>query len=328
MLKSRSVIILTVLSLVLNTVSVAACGATQKRATPNAKQQASSRKSATPADNTTASRGGEKIVDGDVKVLSEGGFSRVGDALLIVARNPETYSALRSDLANNLPELNADFFKSNAVIAAFLGTRRTGGYSVNFTRDKGGVVRVTTVSPQAGELSAQVISAPFKIASVPLGNDEKLKLEADDAWKTRMRPYHVTSGILTVSGGIAGRSEQFNLGGDLRVMRYGKFATIAFALKNTNGTKTRILNNILSGIVSGNRSLLLAPLDAGSFIEGPTGELSVTGTFTADENNLALAFAPLPSHVSDGYAGQGTLKAVASAPPLPKAKPSLIDEEM
>lgn len=329
MLKLRTGVLITLLPLIINGANVAACDATQsKKATTNATSSPQPRNNkAASNSNAETPRGVEKAVNNDLKVLAEGGYSRVADTLLIVARDADTYAALRADAAPNLPELNADFFKSNAVIAAFLGTRRTGGYAVEISRGVNGVVRVSAISPEAGGMSAQVITSPFRIVAVPLTDaNASLSLDVGDAWKSMMRPYRVTDGDFTMSGGIAGRAGKFRFGGELRAMRFGKLATFAFALKNTNGAKPRLLNGILTGIVADDGIIKLAGLDAGSFVDNPRSALSVTGRFTDKENNLQLTFATQPSNVADGYGGQGTLKAVATAPPLPKRNPALSDE--
>jgi len=333
MLKLRIGIFIALLPLVVNAANVAACDTTQsKKATPNGTssptpQQQSRNNKGVPGNDTQTPRGTEKSVNNDLKVLAEGGFSRVADTLLIVARDADTYAALRADAAPNLPSMNADFFKSNAVVAAFLGTRRTGGYAVEISRVANNVIRVSATSPEAGGLSAQVISSPYKIAVVPLADaNANLSLEVGDAWKSAMRPYRVTNGDFTMSGGIAGRAEQFRFGGELRVMRFGKLATFAFALKNTDNAKARALNSISTGLVTEDGKIRLALLDANSFVDNPSSALSANGQFMDGENNLALAFAALSSNVADGYNGQGNLKAVATAPPLPKRNPALIDE--
>ncbi len=332
MLKWRTGVLIALLPLIVNGANVAACDTTQSnKATTNAASSPARTNKAASNSNAETSRGVEKAVNkavnNDLKVLAEGGFSRVADTLLIVARDAETYAVLRADAAPNLPELNADFFKSNAVIAAFLGTRRTGGYAVEISRGVNGVTRVSAISPEAGGITAQVISSPFRIVAVPLTDvNASLSLDVGDAWKSMMRPYRVTDGDFTMSGGIAGRAEQFRFGGELRVMRFGKLATFAFALKNTDNAKARALNSISTGLVTENGKIRLALLDANSFVDNPSSALSANGQFTDGENNLALAFAALSSNVADGYSGQGNLKAVATAPPLPKRKPALIDE--
>lgn len=66
------------------------------------------------ASTSTPTHSDEKSVGGGVRVLAESAQSRVDDAFVAVARDAETYTALR-ELAGQLPELNADFFTTNAL---------------------------------------------------------------------------------------------------------------------------------------------------------------------------------------------------------------------
>src|SRR5437870_13019545 len=59
---------------------------------------------------------------GEIKVLAEGFHSPIERPFAGLFRDAETYLAL-TKLDNNLPQLNEEFFKSNVVIAAYLGTR-------------------------------------------------------------------------------------------------------------------------------------------------------------------------------------------------------------
>lgn len=77
---------------------------------------------------------GQERAAGDIRVLAEGSQARVADKSIVVARDAESYNALRRDLGSRLPELSADFFRTNRVVATFLGTRRTGGDSVDIAR--------------------------------------------------------------------------------------------------------------------------------------------------------------------------------------------------
>src|SRR6266478_5354199 len=77
-----------------------------------------------------------------LKVLAEGFHSSVTNPFIAVVRDAETYSEL-TRLDNNLPKLDEEFFKSNIVVAAFLGERNTGGYSVEITREANGDTRIS-----------------------------------------------------------------------------------------------------------------------------------------------------------------------------------------
>src|SRR5439155_21782063 len=67
-----------------------------------------------------------------IKVLAEGFHSSITNPFIAVVRDAGTYAELMK-LDNTLPKLDAEFFNSNAVIAAYLGTRNTGGYSVEIS---------------------------------------------------------------------------------------------------------------------------------------------------------------------------------------------------
>src|ERR1700682_3518686 len=69
----------------------------------------------------------EQPKPGEMKVLAEGYHSAIINSFVAVVRDAEAYAALVK-LDGNLRKLDEDFFKSNAVIAAFLGERKTGGY--------------------------------------------------------------------------------------------------------------------------------------------------------------------------------------------------------
>src|SRR5207247_341740 len=61
-----------------------------------------------------------------IKVLAEGFHSSVTHPFVAVVRDPETYTELLK-LDANLPKLDSVVFRSNALVAAFLEERNTGG---------------------------------------------------------------------------------------------------------------------------------------------------------------------------------------------------------
>jgi hypothetical protein len=265
-------------------------------------------------------------VKGEIKVLAEGGYSQVNDAFVAVARDVETYAAIR-ELAKGLPDMSADFFQHNAVVAAFLGQRRTGGYSVRITRAPDGKVQVEQDSPSKGAMTTQALSAPFKIVSVPTGESEfrfenTLTLELGGAWQASLRPYRVTAGEFRMFGGFAGRSESFSLSGELRVMREGSLATFVFDVKGNGAKKERVLQEVATGLVQKNNQLTIDYLEAGTLVDKPRSALHAQGSFTGKEESLSLSFDSLPSNISDGYGGEGKLEAAATAPAPQKTKPS------
>lgn len=297
-------------------------GATQREAIQAAKQSKNSNATAKP---TPSRGGGGATVSSDIKVLAEGGHGRIGEAFIAIARDAETYAQLRAAV-NQLPELEASFFKERVVIAAFLGTRRTGGYTVSITGDAKRV-RVSESSPSADMMVTQVITSPFKVVSVPISDEQPFAVDLDRTWHAGMRPYRIATGAWTMSGGIAGRIEKLQFDGELSVMRTGKLATFVFALKSREGGKARRLNQLATGSIEPDGSIAITHLDTESFVDMPRAGVQATGRFTNNESNLSLQFTSLPPMVADGFSGEGKLEAVATAPP-PKKKPSLLDEQM
>lgn len=293
----------------MNGAGAAACGTRQGERAQDAKQSQSNSESTSP----TPTHSDANAVSG-VRVLAEGEQSRVDDAFVAVARDAETYTALR-ELAGQLPELNADFFKTNAVIAAFLGQRRTGGYSVQIERTGNTSVRVASASPAADAMLAQVMTAPFKVVSVATGDGkEPLTVELDETWKMETRPYRVTTGEFIVAGSSGGREEKLRLEGDIRILHYGELATFAFDLKGVDGMKSRALKGVATGVVQTGGRVSLAHVDAGSLVDSARIPLRATGKFINNEDSFSLVFESLPPDIADGFSGKGKLEAVATTP--------------
>ncbi|MBA2503650.1 MAG: protease complex subunit PrcB family protein [Pyrinomonadaceae bacterium] len=284
------------------------------------------------AASPTPERAGNQNMGTEFKVLSGGNHSSIEGGGVVVARDAETYRELRA-LDANLPEQTAEFFKTNAVIAAFLGERNTGGYSVNVRRAEGGSVSVTASAPAKGGIVTQVITSPFKIVALPVGEGGRLEVSASDAFTAGMRLFKVTAGEFTMSGGIAGRSEQYGLGGTLRVGKLGKITTVEFALRSTGEGKARELKTIASGVASdvssesGTRAageqkgFALANVDAGSLVDYPRSPLRATIQFNPNDK-LMIMLQSQPSNVADGFMGTGKLEAVAAtnSPGAPKGR--------
>ncbi|HEY3028215.1 MAG TPA: protease complex subunit PrcB family protein [Pyrinomonadaceae bacterium] len=253
---------------------------------------------------------GMDTTNGDIKVLAEGSHSEVTSPFLAVVRDEQVYARLRK-LATGLPELQEDFFKRRAVIAAFMGERNTGGYRVEITRAADDSIHLAAMSPPGDAMVAQVITTPFKVVAVP--TNRSLALEADSNWQKAMRSYHITSGQFSISGGFAGRTEQFALDGGIRVMREGELVTFLFDLKSVDVEKPRSLKESATGLVDDD-SIVVPRIGAGSLVEVPHGDLSVTGSFTDKKSKLALSFISLPTMIADGYGGGGSIEAQAGTP--------------
>src|SRR6266516_7743989 len=257
---------------------------------------------------------GMDTTNSDIKVLAEGSHSEVTSPFLAVVRDEQVYARLRK-LATGLPELQEEFFKRQAVIAAFMGERNTGGYSVEITRSADDSIHLAAMSPPKDAMVTQVITTPFKLVAVP--TNRSLSLEADNNWQKAMRLYHITSGRFSISGGFAGSTEQFALDGGIRVMREGKLVTFLFDLKSADVEKQRSLKEAGTGLVDDD-SIVVSRIGAGSLVEVPHGDLSVTGSLTDKKSKLALSFISLPTMIADGYGGGGSIEAQAATPQLQK----------
>lgn len=304
------------LSLVAGGASITSCGTGAQQQSAQTNRGTNNRNAAprgVPYD------GGQP--SGDIKILSQGAYNLVADPFVAVARDAETYQELRR-LDDNLPILNADEFKRLAIVAVCLGERRTGGYGIEITRTPDGSVQIRETTPPKGAMLTQALTRPYKVVSVPVADEGRLRVEAGETWRAAARPYKVESGDFTMSGGFAGRSEEMRLGGTLMVMRHANLATFFFDLQGTGGSKARELKETATGIVGTDGALRLARFNAGSLVEPSANLLMAKGEFTNGESNLTLSFESLPSNVADGYQGVGRLSATATGPPPPKRSSS------
>jgi hypothetical protein len=88
----------------------------------------------------------------------------------VAARTPAEWAALWRQHAGDtaLPKVD---WASRTVVAVFLGTRSSAGYAVEITgtrHDKGGlIVEWRERRPEPGSISAQVLTSPAHIATIP-----------------------------------------------------------------------------------------------------------------------------------------------------------------
>ena len=253
-----------------------------------------------------------------MRVLAEGFHSSITNPFIAVIRDAVTYAEL-TKLDNALPKLDAEFFKSKAVIAAYLGTRNTGGYSIEIRGEEAlsaayptpakAFIRVVEKAPGKGVMVPQMITSPFKIVSIPAAGVPSIYILVDYVQRPKLQLYRVTSGTFTMNGGFAGTSEQFGPHGEVLVMRAGGLATFYISLAGSGATTERFLTDFATGTVQANGQITINKLSAGSFVAAPNSGLKASGTFTADDRKIRLNFNSLPSMVADGYQGEGTLEA-------------------
>lgn len=104
-----------------------------------------------------------------VRVLDEGPQSHVDDARQVAVRDAAEWDALWRQHAPDRDQPRVDFTRE-MVVAVFLGSRNTAGFSVKITGaevEQGGlVVRFHETRPQPGGVVAQVITSPYYVAAV------------------------------------------------------------------------------------------------------------------------------------------------------------------
>src|SRR5690242_6025983 len=247
----------------------------------------------------------EDQIPGNFKVVAQGFHSSITDPFIAVIRDEATYAEL-AKLDTNLPKLNIDL-KTNVVIAAFLGQRNTGGFSVEISRAASGEIQVTEKTPGKDVMVPDVITAPFKIVSMPVEGTAPLKISASDTFRPTAQFYRINKGSFTISGGIAGRSETYSLAGKLQITRLGNLVTVAFAVVSTGTTRERSLRDVATGVISED-SFSIQRMSRGSLVDPPTGDLRVSGKFL-DANRLSLDLDTGGAIVPDGFSGKGSIEA-------------------
>lgn len=104
-----------------------------------------------------------------VRSIERGQTSWVDSPRQAVARTPQEWAALWRLHAPDRP-LPAVDFSQDMVVAIFLGSRPSAGYSVEITGVKGAngsvVVQYRETQPRADAVTAQVITDPFHIAVI------------------------------------------------------------------------------------------------------------------------------------------------------------------
>lgn len=259
---------------------------------------------------------------GEMSVLAEGSYGQVSDPFVVVTRDPAVYTTLRQ-MMKGLPELNADFFKSNTVAAISVGPRNTGGYAVEFTRTDAGQLLVTERVPPPDAMTTQAITTPFKAVAVPTKEGETVALLLRGVLaESLLRPYRVVSGEFASSPGLGERAERFKVGGELRVARHERLVTVLFDLKGAGDERARVLQIAETGVVDERGRFSMTGAGPSSLFGRPARLLSVTGQFAGDDGDkLHLSFVSSPAGVADAPVWSGELRASASGPAPARSKP-------
>ncbi len=243
----------------------------------------------------------------NVKIIAEDVYESLETPFIFVARSAETYAQLQKFVALKLPPATEIDFAKSAVVAAFAGTKNTGGYSVSVkkTADK---ITIGLIEPPKDAITTDALTTPFAVSLVSIEAEETLPVEVSENWKNPMQAFKVVSGEFESSGGFAGRLKKFNAEGTIGVLSFGDYATLFFNLSGKGADASGMrLTETASGAMK-NGTIDLARLDAGSFSENPKPPLKVSGMLSNDK--ISLTFEPLPATVADGFQTGGKLEAV------------------
>lgn len=277
------------------------CAVSCAAQTKNEKQPAQANEKTTKPMNETKQREDDRF-----EILAGNLMGNLEEPLIFAARDAATYELLKK-VVPELPAAKEINFQTNAVVAAFLGTKPTAGFDVSINKAANNTIKIEMSDRPQGAMVAQVLTTPFKVALVPAAADKPLSLDFGSVWKNTMRFYRVTSGEFGYSGGIAGTKKQFNVEGTIGVLRVGDLITIDLILSGKAAEKSRTAREIVSGEISGEK-ITLSRFGGGNLIEQPHPAVSGEGILNAD--NLTLIFKSQPTDIADGYSGEGQIKAV------------------
>lgn len=296
-MRHSKLLLLFVLSFALISCVTAQVNKPEKNQKPEEKKV---KKEVTPCEPTPlASRGNE------LKVITEGAYGKVEEPFLFVARSAETFKTLQS-LVDDMPTVADIDFDKTAVIAAFAGERRTGGYSVAIEKS-GAAFSVKVIDPAPDAITTDALTYPYQIVLVPIAEEEALNLRISDNWTRSAQNYRVATGEIAYSGGITGRGKSYPVEGTIGVLRRGDLATFIFNLSGKGAENNKKLTEIVSGNISGGK-IEVQRLDVGDFSENPKPPVRVSGTLAGDKLNLN--FTPLPTEMRDGFMAEGKIEAV------------------
>ena len=115
-----------------------------------------------------------------LRPIDQGTMSNMDDARQVSARSVDEWSKLWTQHAGERTRPSVDFTKE-VVVAVFMGTRPTAGFSIEIVRvrQEGAAVVVSwrETRPAPDSVTAQVLTSPFHIVAVPKGTTTDVKFE-------------------------------------------------------------------------------------------------------------------------------------------------------
>lgn len=124
----------------------------------------------------------EVAVPLETRILLRGQNARAEEPSVSVVRDDVAYGKLWSHLAAAGAARPAVDFAKEAVVAAFMGRKSTGGFSVELVgaerlADGTVVVRLRNLAPKPGMMVTQALTSPFVVLAVPAGQDARVSVE-------------------------------------------------------------------------------------------------------------------------------------------------------
>jgi hypothetical protein len=244
------------------------------------------------------------------RVLAQGAFSRVDSPFVAVIRDAATYRQLQLQ-TGGLPDLTDASFNESFVVAAFAGSRPTTGYSVEIRQAGADSISIREIRPSKGSINGQMITSPFEVVQVKLEDaGSRPNIIVDQLWQSSGRTLNVTKGSFTMTGGIAGKREEFELTGSVRVQTFGKMVSLSLELTSAGTSRRRALKTIATGSIDGKGNIVLPKFDCGNFVDPPYPFLNGKGNWVEASGKLSLSINSFTSAtVSDGYSGSGSFEA-------------------
>ncbi len=256
-------------------------------------------------------------------VLASGSQSEVSGHFVFVARTSAALDKL-SQLVR-LPDVAfGTDFKKSAIVAAFAGTKPTGGYSVEIEA-KDGTAKVSEVAPPEDAMVTEALTTPYSVAVVPVEEEESLVVKVPALWEEGAENYPILSGFFSVSGGFVATEQTFVVTGSVKVMRHGDLVTFLSIIAASTDQRRELTETVSA--VKSDAVWIADRMEAGNFLERPHPPLRIKATF--EGNWLKMAFEPGKRDyvVNDGYTAKGEIAAkrnppVYETPPTPEVPPN------